>query len=110
MQTDRDPRSTPYYLECLQGIAKGRKSEALQTLEAIEASKDNISLADIRNAYKELGLDNSFIALDDDTIIGTFQSRISDAPKQEQELRRALRTIGRDRSSAKIQQVASNCR
>lgn len=97
-------------MECLQGIGKGRKSEALETLAAIEASKGKTSLQEVRNAYKNLGLDASFVSLDDDMIIGTFQSRISDAPRQESELREALRIIGLDRSSTKIQHVASNGR
>lgn len=46
--------------------------------------------------------------MDDDFIIGTFQARISDAPKQEAEYRRALRIIGLDRSSIRIEQVASD--
>lgn len=109
-QTECDPSGTPYYLECLQGISEGRASEALQTMVAIEASKGKISLKEIRQAYKDLGLENYFIPLDDDTIIGTFQSRISDSPRQEAELRRALNIVGQDRSSIKIQNVASNGR
>lgn len=67
-------------------------------------------MKDIRSAYKEIGLEIPAALLDDDTIIGTFQSRVSDAPRQEAELRRALKVIGQHRSSEKIQQVASNGR
>lgn len=109
-QVESDPSGIPYYLECLQGIAEGRGSEALQTLAAIEASSDKISLKDVRSAYKEIGLDFPSANFDDDTVIGTFQSRVSDAPRQEAELRRALKIIGQHRSSEKIQQVASNGR
>ena len=101
-----DPYNTPYYLECLQGIAQGRRSEALDTKVAIEASKNRISLQDVKAAFKELGLD-SRADYSDDTIIGTFQSRIADAPKQETEMRRALKIIGQNRESEKIQLVAS---
>ena len=101
-----DPPNTPYYLDCLQGIAGGRHSEALNTKVAIEASKDRISLKDVRAAFKELGLDPR-AHYEDDTIIGTFQSRVSDAPKQEGEMRRALKIIGQSRESEKIQIVAS---
>ena len=97
-------------MECLQGIAEGRTSESLQTQAAVEASKENISLRDIRGAYKDFGFEFRSPFLDDDVIIGAFQSRVSDAPKQETQLRRALRIIGQDRSSNKIQQVASNGR
>lgn len=105
-QLEMDSDNTPYYLECLQGIAGGRHSEALDTKVAIEASKNRISLRDVKAAYKELGLD-SRADFEDDTIIGTFQSRISDAPKQEAEMRRALKIIGQNRQSEKIQHVAS---
>lgn len=109
-QVESDPSNIPYYLECLQEISEDRRSEALQTLAAIEASSDKISLKDVRSAYKEIGLEFPSTLFDDDTIIGTFQSRISDAPRQEAELRRALKIIGHHRSSEKIQQIASNGR
>lgn len=107
-QIQCDPRSTPYYLECLQGIGEGRKSEFLLTQAAIEASNDKISLKDVRDAYKDFGFEAQSCFLDDDTLIGTFQSRVSNAPRQEPELRRALKIIGQDRSSTKIQEMASN--
>lgn len=107
-QVEIDPVNIPYYLECLQEISEDRRSEVLQTVAAIEASSDKISLKDVRSAYKEIGLEFPSTLFDDDTIIGTFQSRISDAPRQEAELRRALKIIGHHRSSEKIQQIASN--
>ncbi|KAI4175830.1 MAG: hypothetical protein LQ343_001443 [Gyalolechia ehrenbergii] len=102
-----DPEHTPYYLEALQGIAKGRKSEELQTLVAIEASSGKISTSDIREAYKLLDLEIESEFLDEDFIIGSFQSRAADAPRQDSELRRALQIVGQDRSSQKIQSMAS---
>lgn len=105
-QLETDPPNTPYYLECLQGIAGGRRSETLDTKVAIEASQNRISLKDVRTAFKELGLEPR-ANYEDDTIIGTFQSRVSDAPKQEAEMRRALKIIGQSRRSEKIELVAS---
>ena len=107
-QVDMDPANVPYYLECLQGIAKGRGSEDLQTKAVIEASSGKVSRKDIREAYKCLNLEYGSAYLDDDFIIGTFQARISDGPKQEAELRRALRIVGQDRLSSRIEQVASD--
>ena len=109
-QIESDTTNTPYYLECLQGIGEGRSSETLQTLAAIEASSGKISLKDVREACNDFGIEFMSTHLDDDTIIGTFQSRVSDAPRQEPELRRALKVIGQYRSSEKIQQIASNSR
>ncbi|KAL6721170.1 ubiquitin-specific protease ubp2 [Lecanora helva] len=105
-QLQQDHVNTPYYLECLQGIAEGRNSEYLQLKIAIEATSDKISRRDIRSAYKELDLHANEV-YEDDTIIGTFNSRVTDAPKQEPEMRRALKIIGQDRSSEKIRVVAS---
>ena len=102
-----DPDRTPYYFECLQTIADGRKSEDLQTLVAIEESSGKVSAGDIRKAYKALNLDLQSTFLDDDFIIGNFQSWVADAPKQESDLRRALQIIGHDRSSQKILSIAS---
>lgn len=105
-----DPDNVPYYLESLQTIADGRKSEELHTLVAIEASSGKVSAQDVRDAYKLLDLDLASAYLDEDVIIGTFQSRVADAPRQEAELRRALQIIGQDRSSEKIQFMASKSR
>lgn len=105
-QLEVDPDNTPYYLECLQGIAKGRHSESLDTKVAIEASENRISLEDVRAAFKELGLDPR-AEYQDDTIIGMFQARVADAPKQEADMRRALKIIGQSRRSEKIELVAS---
>ncbi|MCJ1394977.1 ubiquitin-specific protease ubp2 [Xylographa bjoerkii] len=103
-----DAENSTYYLECLQGIAGGRDSEDLQTKVAIEASSGKFSVRDLREAYQSLGLDMRSSFYDDDTVIGSFQSRIADAPRQEPDLRRALYMIGEHRKSVRIQHVASN--
>ena len=107
-QVDVDSSNGPYYLESLQGIAEGRKSEDLQTKVAIEASNGKVSLKDVREAYKAFGFEFEQTEYDEDTIIGTFQSRIADAPRQESALRRSLTIIGQHRNSPGIQQIASN--
>ena len=105
-QIDVDPASTGYYLECLQGIAKGRNSADLDTKALMESTSDKVSNSDIRNAYKELGIPTS--GIEEDTILGTFQARLADAPRhQEGDLRRALKIIGTDRSSKKLENAAS---
>ena len=106
-QVSCDPKNIPYYLECLQVLAVGRESEDLQTLAAIEQTEGRISLKDVRNAYSHLGLDANNRQLSDETIIGNFHARISDAPKQEAELRNDLRVIGESRLSEKIRLAAS---
>ena len=101
-----DPNNAAYYLECLQGICEGRKdSEDLQTKVLMEQTADKFSDRDIRAAYRSLGVATDF---DDQTILGAFQARLSDAPShQEQELREALRIIGVSRASKRLQEAAS---
>ena len=103
-----DPKNIPYYLECLQAIAVGRdNSEDLQTKAIIEETEGRLSLNDIRQAYLRLGLNIKDTQLADDTIIGTFQARVADAPRHEAEIRKDLKIIGQDRSSERIKLVAS---
>ena len=103
-----DLGNSPYYLDCLQGIATGRNSEELLTKAALEESSGKVSLKDIQGAYKTFGLDMQSPYDDEDHIIGTFQSRIADSSLQEPELRRALNVIGHHRGSTRIQDFASN--
>ncbi len=108
-QTSCDPDNAPYYLECLQDLAKGRESELLETKAVLMESEGQISRKDIHNAYRYFGMDPRSRELDDDTIIGNFRSRVGDAPRQETEMRRALGIIGLNRKSVKIQFEAANC-
>jgi len=96
----------PYYLSCLQGISELRKSEALQTVCAVELSEGKTSMRDIETAYKYFGFDR-YEKLDEDHVIGAFNSRLDDAPKQETEMRQSLALIGKDKKSAKIRDVAA---
>ena len=88
--------NNPCYLKCLQGIAAGRNCEEIATQVAIEASDEKLSYRDIRAAYKELGL-VAQAQLEDNMILGTFHSGIVDDPKQEAEMRGALKVIGQGR-------------
>lgn len=106
-QIDCDPQNIAYYLECLQTIAAGRHSEDLQIQADIEQMRGHISLKDIRAAYANLGLNARDTQLSEDIIIGTFQARIADAPKQEGPMRHDLKIIGQDRGSKRIELVAS---
>ena len=105
-QVEIDNDNVAYYLECLQGLQVGRGSEALQVKVDVEAANERISLRDIRKAYRDLGLESGNDH-EDNTIIGVFNARIADAPKQEDEMRRALKVIGLARSSRGIQIAAS---
>lgn len=107
-QVSCDPGNGSYYLESLNGIAEGRKSEDLKTKAAIEASTGKLSSTEIREAYASFNLNMHSESLDDEHIIGVFQSRAADAPLQEAQLRRDLTTIGKHRQSLKIEEFAAN--
>ena len=72
----------------------------------METSIGKVSMSEVEDAYVAFGLDMRSLYLDDEHIIGNFRSRISDAPRQEEELRKALTIIGQHRSSSKIEHCA----
>ena len=99
-----NPRDAPYYLQCLSTLANGRASEDLQFETMKLKSEGEYTTDDIIESYKQLGINPN--ESDEDLIIGTFRSRLSDSPGQETVLREHLRIIGRSRDSAKISGVA----
>jgi ubiquitin carboxyl-terminal hydrolase 25/28 len=106
-QRDCDPQNSPYYLECLQGIATGRKSADLQEKSVLSISMGEHTLTEIDNAYKFFAIDPD-INHGDDYIIGLYRSRIESAPRQKEEARECLLTIGQARQSSQIQAVAND--
>lgn len=104
-----DPANFVYYLKCLRGIGAGRKSEQLHETAAIAESPGEATMGETLEAYRAFALDMRADHLDDDHIMGVFQSRITDAPRQEAQLRKALVVIARHRESYKLEQFALNC-
>jgi ubiquitin carboxyl-terminal hydrolase 25 len=104
-QRDSDPGNSPYYLECLQGIAHGRDSVDLQEKSVIAISMGEHTLKDIEKAYKFFAI-SSDTAGGDDHIIGLYKSRIENAPRQKEDARQCLLIIGQARQSEKIQAIA----
>lgn len=106
-QVSCDPSNKPYYLDCLEDLAKGRSSADLEEKFAMVKSLGEIGLKEIDDAY-------NFFALDpentegDTHIIGVYNSRIESAPRQKDRAREALLVIGKARNSQKIQQVATD--
>ncbi|KAL9094849.1 MAG: hypothetical protein Q9165_002798 [Trypethelium subeluteriae] len=109
-QVECDGQNSPYYFECLQDLAAGRNSDALQTKVATLASQDQISRKDVTKAYKYFGIDENHLEIvTDDHILGLFQSRLPDIPyAQESEMRDMLRTLARARNSALLSNAASD--
>lgn len=56
-QRECDPQNSPYYLDCLYGIATGRKSSDLETKFSIATSTGELRLTEIEAAYKYFVLD-----------------------------------------------------
>ena len=106
-QRNSDPQNSPYYLECLQGIAQGRESVDLQEKSVMAISMGEHTLKDIENAYKFFTI-SSDTAGGDDHIIGLYKSRIEVAPRQKEEARQCLLIIGQARQSEKIQAIAND--
>jgi len=106
-QRNSDPGNSPYYLECLQGIASGRNSADLQEKSVIAISMGEHTLKDIENAYKFFAI-SSDTAGGDDHIIGLYESRIEAAPLYKEDARQCLLIIGQARQSEKIQAIAND--
>ena len=102
-----DPQNKPYYLDCLQDIAKGRGSSDLEMKVVEDKSLGELGLKEIEEAYKLLSLDPNAIE-GDDHIIGMYKSRIEAAPRQKDEARRCLKIIGEARNSDKIKDIAND--
>lgn len=102
-QIETDPLRATWYLSYLSQIANVRQSEELEFELAIQHSAGRFTIEQVRRAY------NYFMTTDqatDDHIIGAYKSRLSDAPRQDAEMREELRIIGEHRHSAKIKDVA----
>jgi ubiquitin carboxyl-terminal hydrolase 25/28 len=106
-QCECDPRNKPYYLDCLSGIANGRKSSELEVKVAMAASAGEVGLKEIEDAYNFLAIDPN-TRDGDEYIIGVYNSRIESAPRQKDEARNCLRVIAKARDSKKIEAVAND--
>lgn len=102
--------SRSYYYECLQDLAVGRKSEELQIQVATYGSQGFTSRRELDAAYKSFGIEPAHAKhLNDEHIIGTFRSRLSDiSPHMAEDARRQLRIIGDARNSETIRAEASD--
>lgn len=99
-----DMENNPYYFECLTGIAMGRRSDMLNFEVAKARSEGAYTLTDVAGCYKSFNITPG--VADEDLIIGVFRSRLSDAPRQEHQMRADLKTIGLALKSQKIVAVS----
>ncbi|UPX19303.1 Ubiquitinyl hydrolase 1 [Ascochyta rabiei] len=108
-QSAVDKINAPYYLTCLEDLAKGRQSEVLQMEVATLASQGLPSRSEVNNAYRNIGMEPAHgYTFSDEFIINQVRSRLPDlAPAAREDLRRYLRIIGVARDSNAIQREAS---
>lgn len=109
-QVSHDLTNQPYYFECLENIAIGRKSDILGTEVAMLASNGVTSKRNLDNAYRYFGIDSNHAGvIGDDHIIGTFKARLDDiSPSQVEEARHQLRILAAARSSERIKAAADD--
>ena len=109
-QVETDINNQPYYFECLQDLAIGRKSEMLEMQVSILASNGLTSKRDLDAAYRFFGIEPAHAGvIGDDHIIGSFRARLSDiSPSQIDGTRKQLRVLGDARNSDKIRSEAAD--
>ena len=105
-QCMNDPEYAHRYLDYLRSIASLRNSEALQLKYVTEESAGKYTTTQLDEAYLYFGFDPRTPPTDEQQIIGTFSSRLEDAPMQESDMRRELRVIGTHMRSQRIMDVA----
>jgi ubiquitin carboxyl-terminal hydrolase 25 len=106
-QCECDPSRKPYYLDCLEDLAKGRGSSDLQMKVVMATSAGEYGLKAIEGAYRFFGLDQS-TKEGDEHIMGLYKSRIESAPRQKEEAKACLLIVAKARNSTKIEALAND--
>lgn len=101
-QSACDPDNKPYYFQCFENIAGGRLSEMLNIEVAKARSEGAYTLAELSASYEYFGIDPGKYNSDETFIIGSFESRVRDAPVHEHQARANLRIIGHALKSQRI--------
>ncbi|CZS95108.1 related to UBP2 Ubiquitin-specific proteinase [Rhynchosporium agropyri] len=106
-QCSSDPANKPYYFDCLEDLANGRKSSDLQMKVTIAVSLGEYGLKQLEDSFKFFGLDAD-TKEGDDHIMGLFKSRVASAPRQKEEAKACLMIIAKHRSSEAIEALAKD--
>ena len=75
----------------------------------MEQSAGKFDFRQLTEAYRYFGFHVESPPPDDAYIIGTFQSRLQDAPMHGPQMREQLKVIGKHRKSSKILSIAEDC-
>ncbi|RUS29683.1 hypothetical protein BC938DRAFT_480368 [Jimgerdemannia flammicorona] len=94
-------------LDALTGLAKGRKSLALETEVLTEKSKGLVGEEELREAYDHFGVpvgsgEGRNGGLDDETLLGVFDVKCTDEPGRLKLHRECLQVISRGRKSQRL--------
>jgi ubiquitin carboxyl-terminal hydrolase 25/28 len=103
-QLETDPSRFAWYLSYLNQISRVRQSDEIELEIVLQQSEGRFTLEQVDEAYRYFGF--TMPDADDEHIIGTYKSRLSDAPRQDSEMREQLRIIGEHRQSARIKDIA----
>lgn len=131
-QIGADPDNVPYYLDCLQEVATGRKSAELimktskissdgvvgkkvrQLLLCSLSSNINITRQELMEAYRDITAQSELRNaqdLSDDEIVNRYKALVTDSgPERQKTLKQSLKKIGLSRNSQKISKIASDCK
>lgn len=105
-QRDCDPVNRPYYLDCLTEIYQERASDSLQEAILMAQSTGEIGYAECVEAFQFFGLTIEDQDMDDEQIISIYRDKIAMAPRQKDEAKKCIKTVGWARSSNKILRVS----
>ncbi|RKF56885.1 Ubiquitin carboxyl-terminal hydrolase 2 [Erysiphe neolycopersici] len=106
-QCECDPCNKPYYLDCLEGLARGRNSYHLQTKVAMATSTGDYGTNAIEEAYNYFELSSSSKD-SDEYIISLYEARISLLPGQKEMAQCCLKKIAKHRNSSTLDALAND--
>ncbi|KAL5323372.1 hypothetical protein ACEPPN_007907 [Leptodophora sp. 'Broadleaf-Isolate-01'] len=106
-QCSCDPTNKPYYFDCLEDLATGRKSPDLQMKVTMAVSLGEYGLKQLEDSFKFFGLDPA-TKEGDDHIMGVYKSRIASAPRQKEDAKARLLIIAKHRNSEAIEALAKD--
>ncbi|POS86499.1 hypothetical protein EPUL_001144, partial [Erysiphe pulchra] len=106
-QCECDPINKPYYLDCLEDLARGRNSYHLQTKVAMATSTGEYGTNAIEEAYNYFELSSSSKD-SDEYIISLYEARIALLPRQKEMAQSCLEKIAKHRNSSTLEALAND--
>ncbi|RKF75826.1 putative ubiquitin carboxyl-terminal hydrolase 2 [Golovinomyces cichoracearum] len=101
-QCECDPKNKPYYFDCLEDLARGRKSYYLQTKFVVATSAGGYGNKAIEDAYSYFRLQSNTNE-SDEFIMSLYKGRVESEPSQKNRARGCLEKIARHRNSPSLE-------